>query len=107
MGKTVRGNKLLVFLHGKDDGNRKYHKKGGQNGRDQAYIYIHTAIGISRPVYQLGKTRTPANREVHNPQTPTDTHIIVVMPSNVRTRNHNVRIPKVGGLQRPTAKHSP
>ena len=57
------------------------------------YIYIYTAIGISRPVYQLGKTSTLANREVHNPQTPTDTHIIVVMPSNVRTRKGHGRTP--------------
>ena len=45
-------------------------------------IDIYPAIGISRPVYQLGKTCTPANREVHNPQTPTDTCIIVAMPQD-------------------------
>ena len=43
------------------------------------------AIGISRPVYQLGKTCTPANREVHNPQTPTDTCIIAAMPQDNET----------------------
>ena len=34
-----------------------------------AIIYIYPAIGISRPVHQLGKTRTPANREVHSANT--------------------------------------
>ena len=43
------------------------------------------AIDIIRPVYQVGKTCTPANREVHNPQTPTDTCIIAAMPQENET----------------------
>ena len=56
------------------------------------YIYIYKYIPRNRqlsPCASAWLTSTPGNREVHNPQTPTVSHIIVVMPSNARTIKHH------------------
>ena len=54
--------------------------------------YIYKYIPRNRqlsPCASAWLTSTPGNREVHNPQTPTVSHIIVVMPSNARTIKHH------------------